>query len=50
MEPTQDNNLKLFWDLESLGIVKYDTSVYDKFIQKTKFDRHKYEVCLLWKE
>ena len=50
MEPTQDNHLKQFWDLESLGIVKYETSVYDKFIQKTKSDKHKDEVCLPWKE
>ena len=42
--------LKRFWDLESLGIVKQESSVYEKFIQKITFNGHNYEVSLPWKE
>ncbi len=49
MEPTLDDCLKRFWDLDSLGIVK-ETSVYDKFVQQITFNGHRYEVCLPWKE
>ena len=50
MEPSLDDCLKRFWDLESLGITKEETSVYKRFVQRIKFDGHRYEVCLLWKE
>ena len=50
MEPSLDNCLKRFWDLESLGILKEETSVYEKFVQRISFDGHRYEVCLPWKE
>lgn len=49
-EPTLDDQLKRFWDLESLGIVKEEASVYEKFIQRIRLDNHRYEVCLPWKE
>ena len=50
METALDDCLKRFWDLESLGVVKEETSVYERFVQKIKFDGHRYEVCLPWKE
>ena len=50
MEPALDDSLKRFWDLESLGIVKEETPMYEKFVQKIRFDGHKYEVCLPWRE
>ena len=49
-ELAMDDCLKRFWDLESLGIAKEETSVYEKFIQWIKFDGRRYEVRLPWKE
>ena len=49
-ETCLDVCLKRFWDLESLGIVKQESSVYEKFIQKITFNGHNYEVSLPWKE
>ena len=49
-ETCLDVCLKRFWDLESLGIVKQENSVYEKFIQKITFNGHNYEVSLPWKE
>lgn len=49
-EPALDDCLKRFWDLESLGIVKEEASVCEKFVQRMKFDGSRYEVCLPWKE
>jgi hypothetical protein len=50
MEPALDKRLKRFWDLESLGILPEETSVYERFVQKIKFEGSRYEVCLPWKE
>ena len=51
MELSLDDRLKRFWDLESLGIViKEESSVYEKFIQRIKFDGNRYKVSLPWKE
>ena len=50
LEPSLDDRLKQFWDLESLGISKDETSVYDKFVQQIRFDGQRYEVSLPWKE
>ena len=33
-----DNQLKTFWELESLGIADNEMSVYDKFVQKISFN------------
>ena len=33
----------------TLGITNNETSVYDTFVQKIKFDGMRYEVCLPWK-
>ena len=42
--------LKRFWDLESLGIQDNEISVYDKFTQGIKFDGQRYEAELPFKE
>ena len=44
-----DNTLKLFWDLESLGIAFEPTSVLDEFQGKIRFVGDRYEVSLPWK-
>ncbi len=49
-EPTLDDRLKQFWELESLGVMRDETSVYDKFVQQIRFDGRRYEVSLPWKE
>ncbi|KAK3703030.1 hypothetical protein QZH41_006695 [Actinostola sp. cb2023] len=42
--------LKKFWDLESLGIRNDEISVYDKFTQSIQFDGRRYEAELPFKE
>ena len=49
-EPSLDDRLKQFWELESLGVMENETSVYDKFVQQIRFDGQRYEVSLPWKE
>ncbi len=49
-EPSLDNRLKQFWDLESLGIMKDESSVYERLVQQIEFDGHRCEVKLHWKE
>ena len=41
-----DNRLQRFWDLESLGILKDETSVYSKFTQQLALKEGRYEVHL----
>lgn len=43
-----DNQLKRFWELESLGIEK--ENLYEVFAQRMSFKNHHYEVGLPWKE
>ena len=50
VEPNLEDHLKRFWELESLGITKDEASVYDKFVQRIRFDGQRYEVGLPWKE
>ena len=50
MDQTLDCQLGRFWDLESMGIAREETSVYDKFVQQISFDGQRYEVGLPWKE
>ena len=50
VECNLDNQLKQFWELESLGIMKGESSVYNKFVQNIKFNGQRYEVGLPWKE
>ena len=39
----------MFWDLDTLGIKKSDTSVYDNFIESVSFQDGRYCVRLPWK-
>lgn len=48
--PDLDEQLKMFWDLESLGIKEDECSVYDKFEQSIIFRDGRYEVRLPWKQ
>ena len=48
LEPNLDDQLKQFWELESLGITENEASVYDKFVQQIRFDGQRYEVSLPW--
>ena len=43
LEPNLDDQLKQFWELESLGITENEASVYDKFVQQIRFDGQRYE-------
>ena len=42
--------LRRFWELESLGVFHNDESVYEKFTQSIKLKDKRYEVELPWKE
>ena len=44
------DQLKDFWELESIGIKPEEESVFDKFLKETKFNGERYEVKLPWKE
>ena len=44
------DQLKDFWELESIGIKPDEESVFDKFLKKTKFNGERYELKLPWKE
>ena len=45
-----DRKLKLFWDLESLGIRPNEATVYTEFENTIRFSGGRYEVSLPWKE
>ena len=45
-----DKRLKMFWDLESLGIQPNEATVYDEFESSIQFNGKRYEVSLPWKE
>ena len=45
-----ERGLRRFWELESLGILKDEQSVYDTFTQQISFRQGRYEVHLPWKE
>lgn len=49
-EESLDDGLRRFWELESLGIVGNEPSVYEKFVQQINFDGQRYTVALPWKE
>ena len=44
-----DEQLKKFWDLETLGIVEGESVVHRKFIQQIHFNGEQYNVALPWK-
>ena len=50
LEPTLGDCLRQFWDLESLGVLPDEPSVYERFVQWVRFNRIRYEVSLPWKE
>lgn len=45
-----DKELRNFWDLESLGILREERSVHDEFTSTITFKDGRYEVNLPWKE
>ena len=45
-----DRRLKMFWDLESLGINQSEPDVYSQFEKQISFNENRYEVMLPWKE
>ena len=45
-----ENQLSIFWDLENLGILKSEDTVYQNFEEEIKFINGRYEVQLPWKE
>ena len=51
-EPEQglDEQLKRFWDLETLGIVDGESGVHEKFVQQIRFNGERYCVTLPWKD
>ena len=48
MELTEQ--LKKFWEIESLGICERETTLYDQFKRNVTFDGTRYEVTLPWRE
>ena len=49
LEQSLDNQLRQFWELESLGVAREERSVYEQFEQQISFDGQRYEVSLPWK-
>ena len=45
-----DNQLRSFWELESLGIERADKSLHDTFKENISFKDGRYEVSLPWEE
>ena len=45
-----EHQLKAFWDLESLGIVDTEHTIYDQFQSIVDFQNGHYEVMLPWKD
>ena len=45
-----DEQLRSFWELESLGIQETEKTMYDEFASKIAFSDGRYKVALPWKE
>ena len=45
-----DGQLKMFWDMESLGINQSEPDIYSQFEKQISFKENRYEVMLPWKE
>ena len=45
-----DNTLRKFWELESLGVVDSEVSVYEQFGSNITLRNGRYEVCLPWRD
>ena len=50
LEQGLDEQLKKFWDLETLGIVDGESVVHEKFVQQIRFSGERYNVALPWKD
>lgn len=46
----QDEQLHQFWELESLGVVDKESSLYEQLKGNVSFDGVKYEISLPWKD
>ena len=46
LEQGLDEQLKTFWDLETLGIVDGESGVHEKFVQQIRFNGERYSVAL----
>ena len=44
-----DHTVKAYWEIESLGIVPSEPSVYDEFTDTIQFTNGHYKVRLLWR-
>lgn len=47
---TLEEQLRWFWELESLGIRENESSLYDPFKINVNFNGTRYEVSLPWKD
>ena len=45
-----DEQLRAFWELESLGIIEEEKTLYDEFTSTVRFEEGRYKVPLPWKE
>jgi hypothetical protein len=50
LNPNMTEQLKKFWELESIGIRGDESSVYDKFVEEVRFNGERYEAKLPFKE
>ena len=50
LESTQLEQLRSFWELESLGIHEEEKTLYDDFASDIMFQDGRYKVFLPWKE
>ena len=47
---TLEDQLRTFWELESIGISVKEPTVYERLVDTIKYTGGRYEVELLWKE
>ena len=45
-----EQELQMFWYLETLGIKEYETNVYEEFERDLEFKDERYQVRLPWKD
>lgn len=45
-----EEQLRSFWELESLGIQEVEKTLYDDFVSNITFSQGHYQVTLPWKE
>lgn len=49
-ERNLDDRLRCFWELESLGVMRDELPVHEKFVQQISFTGGRYSVALPWRE